>query len=129
MAGCTGLECQANPSGLLVGTFHVALRALDFDVLSGQGIFRLCVIEVCDGLPIRSGMALLALFSESTLMLISVTGGALSRDAKERAIEILYPDCQLVSNGDVARIVALVTGDCGVFALERPASFGVIELL
>ncbi len=121
MARRAGLEGEPNPFGLLIRTLDVTLHAFDPCMLSGQRIFRLRMIEVCDHLPVFGGMALLALFPEPSLMFVGVTGGALARYSEECAIQILDADGKFVSNGDMTRIVTFVAGERGVFTFQRPS--------
>ena len=85
----TGVKRETCPFWLWIGTFNVALRALDFGVLPGQRILGPAMIKPGDDLPVAGRVTLLALFSKPPLMFIGMAGGALARNAQEGAIKVL----------------------------------------
>jgi hypothetical protein len=108
VAGSTRLKRKTRPTRLLVFSGDVTFGALNLEVHSGQGIARLGVIKAVD-LPSPGGMALLALFSETPLVLIGMATGALAWNSQEAAVQILYADRQFVADSDAARSMTLCT--------------------
>jgi hypothetical protein len=86
-------EGNAEVARLLVGARRVTLLALDLRVLAGQRITGLGVIESTgDVFPVSEVVALLAIWTEASIVLVFVASGAGLRDADESAVEVLDSD-------------------------------------
>jgi hypothetical protein len=108
---------------------HVALLAGDVEVLSGEGITRLVVIEARRGFPVREAVAAVAVLAQGALVVILVTGqaGGLQPDPAPGRVFALGQGC---GAGDpILRLVAVLALHGGVFAGEGPAGPLVVELL
>ena len=100
-----------------------------FDVLAGQRITRLRVIELLGGFPIHEIVALQAVVAELAFVRILVTGDALLRKAEERLGEILDLDERTFCTHHVHRGVAFFASDARVFSLKVVSGQAMIKLL
>ena len=114
---------------LPVGSVGVALGALHLGMQAGQWIACLRVIELCgaDGFPVLEVMALLAGRTESALVLVFMTANASGREPEICPAQILDLDCPAVLSRDVGWVMALVTGERCMLALEGVSRFCVVE--
>ena len=111
-----------------VRTGRVTLFALHGDMLPGQRIARLGVIEgLANVFPLVEIVAGLALGAEASLVKILMTGCAGLGDADESPVEIFHLDQPPFIGGDVLRRMALLTLDPGVLSFQHVARLFMIE--
>jgi len=119
---------------LAVWSIRMALGALHLGMQAGQGIARLRMIKLgltaladIDRFPIHKIVALQAVRSQAAFVLILVTRDASCRETKICPGRVLDFDGRAFLGGDVARIVAFVTGQAFVFAFKHVPRFFMIE--
>lgn len=93
-----------------------------------------CELEFCFGvvkaasrLPVRGVVAPDTIAAQFTLVFVFVTRNAGTREAQEGAVEILHLDQIPIGRSDLFGVVATVTRQPRVFAVENEAGFAVIK--
>ena len=110
---------------------HIGLMTFlagHFDVLTGQRITRLRVIELLGGFPIHEVVALQAVVAELAFVRILVTGDALLRKAEERLGGIRHLDERTFRAHHVHRRMTLLAGGVRVLPFEDIAGLLVVKL-
>lgn len=122
-------ESNAGVSGLAVRPGCVTLLASHLGVQSSQRVACLGMVELAygDRLPVVIGVALQAVRTQATLVLVFVAGDAVRGQSQEGSGEIFDLDPRPLGWSNVLWSVALVTGQAGVFALERVSALLVVE--
>ena len=106
----------------------VTLGAFHLHVCAGQGIFRLRMVKGLRVFPVGRVVALLAVGTELPFVLVFMAGSTALRQSKIRAVNVLHLDRSPLDRTDVFCGVALVTGEAGVFSVQRKSGFCVIKL-
>ena len=122
---------DAGITGLVVGPGRVTLLASHLGVQSGQRVARFGVVELADshGLPVIVGVALEAVRTQASLVLVLVTGDAVLGNTQKGPIQVLDLDLRALGRRHVLRTVALVASQTRVLAFERVSGLLVIEAI
>lgn len=107
----------------------VAFLAGDLNVLAGQRVAGLGVIELLGRFPVREIMALQTVVSQLAFVHIFVARLAVLRQPEERLRKILHLDERAILAGHVSRGVTFFAGDPGVLAFQLVPRQTVVELL
>ena len=112
----------------------MALGALHLGMQAGQWIACLRVIELgltrladVDRLPVHEIVALQAIRTQATFVLICVAGGAGGRHTEIGSAQVFDFDGLAFLGRNVGRIVAFVAGQASMLAFEEVSRFLVIE--
>ena len=82
-----------------------------------------------EGFPVDEVMARLAIWTQTALVKVLVTGNAGGRQAKKRSVQIFILDRRPFLRGNVRGIMALVAFQTRVFAFQHISGLFMIERL
>ena len=130
------VERNAHVLWLAVCSIRVALGALHLGMQAGQGIARLGVIELglagladIDGLPVHEIVALQAVWTEASLVLVFVATDATGRQPQVSPARILDLDRRAFLGCNAGGVVTLITRQPCMLAFQQISRFFVIESL
>lgn len=121
-------ESRVLDERLCVRHRRMALRAGNFLVRPGQGIFRRRMIEEWCGLPAIGGVAALAIITQLAPMRIGVTRQAGLRQSKKGLGKLFHLDKTLLGRNHVRWRVAFLAGHARVLSFQVIAGQPVVEL-
>lgn len=121
-------ESRVLDERLCVRHRRMALRAGNFFVCPGQGIFRRRMIEEWRGFPAIGGVATLAIITQLAPMRISVTRQAGLRQSIKGLGELFHLDKSPLGRNHVRWRVAFLAGHARVLSFQVVACQPMVEL-
>jgi hypothetical protein len=124
-------ERNSRVTQFIVRSRRVALRARNLTVQSGQRILCLQVVELTDGdvLPVGIVMALQAIRTQSSLVLVLMASSAGSGNSEERLTQIFDFNLRALRRRNAIRCMTPITSQSCVLALKSVSRLLVIETL
>ena len=130
------VERNAHVLWLAVCSIRVALGALHLGMQAGQGIARLGVIELgltrltdIDALPVHEIVALQAVWTEASFVLVFVATDATGRQPQVSPARIFDLDRRTFLRRDAGGVVALVARQARMLAFQQVSRVFMIESL
>ena len=123
------LEGQSDiPGSLLLGAQRLVILLAGYpDVNSNKRKFGFRVVESGRPLPLDQRVTSQTVFSQLAAVLVSMTGEAFTRQAKEGAVQIFLLDGGPFGLGNIAGFVALLTRKVRVLALEPISRLAMVK--
>ncbi len=131
VAGRTFVKSKADilhdfaASGWLLMTLHTA----NLLVRAGKGVLGLGVVKSRSSLPVVERVAGEAVPSQLAAVLVLVAGEAIARESQKSPVQVRDFDDGSFSIRDVCGVVAHLTGDGGVPALQDVTCFAMVKSL